>query len=421
MKFLKTTFTKARSNQFLTGSLVMFVGMMIANLGSYLYHLLMGRMLGPADYGVLASLISLLYLLGIPILALSLVIVKFVSAYKGQKKFGAIRRLFIMLTQKIFLFGIVWVLIFLLLTPFLTSFLHLKSSLPLVIVAAIAFITLFVSTNRGFLQGILRFGYLSSSIALEVGIKLCLAVFLVYLGFKVKGAIFAALVGVVVAYLFTNFFLKKFLKVNKGKDEVEWRPMIEYGLPVFFSILAFTSLYSTDVVLARHFLSAREAGYYASLAVMGKIVYYASYPIIMVMFPLVSERQANGREYKPLLSTSLGLVGIICLGIVGIYFLLPTLMIKILFGSAYLSAAKYLGLFGIFLSLHSLSFLLTNFCLSINQVKIVILPILAAFLQIILISLFHQNLWQVIWASIVVLAFLFCTQTLFYLYSTTKE
>lgn len=72
-------------NQLLVGSLVMFVGTMVANVGNYLYHLLMGRMLGPKGYGSLESVIAIIYLLFIFLIALSLVITKLVANLKGKK------------------------------------------------------------------------------------------------------------------------------------------------------------------------------------------------------------------------------------------------------------------------------------------------------------------------------------------------
>jgi O-antigen/teichoic acid export membrane protein len=68
------------SSQLISGSLVMTLGTAVAGVFNYLYHLFMGRMLGPVDYGILASLISLAYLLSVPTATLNLVIVKFVSA-----------------------------------------------------------------------------------------------------------------------------------------------------------------------------------------------------------------------------------------------------------------------------------------------------------------------------------------------------
>jgi len=119
MKILKRIF----SSQLISGSLVMGVGTVIGGGGNYLYHLLMGRMLGPIDYGILASLISLSYLLGIPMGTLGLVIVKFVSAFKGKKDFGSIGALFKIGFKKILPFSFLDALRYLGLIAFISSFL----------------------------------------------------------------------------------------------------------------------------------------------------------------------------------------------------------------------------------------------------------------------------------------------------------
>ena len=61
MKLIK----KLINHPLFSGSAIVFVGNMTANVVNYLYHLIMGRMLGPVEYGVLASLYSVLYLVGI--------------------------------------------------------------------------------------------------------------------------------------------------------------------------------------------------------------------------------------------------------------------------------------------------------------------------------------------------------------------
>ena len=401
MKILKRIF----SSQLISGSLVMGVGTVIGGGGNYLYHLLMGRMLGPIDYGILASLISLSYLLGIPMGTLGLVIVKFVSAFKGKKDFGSIGALFKIGFKKILPFSFLFLLIFLLLTPFVASFLHLPSILPYILILVVFFIGIFSTINRAVLQGLFRFGFLTLTGVVEVGLKLATALLLVILGFKVNGALGGILMGGVVGLLFT-FFPLRFLWGQKQKRELKTREMFNFALPVFFSTLAFTSLYTIDVILVRHFLPGVTSGLYAALSTLGKIILFISAPVISVAFPMISERHANGGKYRNLFLTGLGLVGVICLFLTGIYFLFPTLIIKLVFGKPYLSVAPFLGYFGIFLSLYSLSFLLVNFCLSIKKTKVVILPVIAAIFQIIFIWFFHQNFQQVIWISIAVTALL---------------
>jgi len=406
MKFFVSLLKKPFRNQLFAGSFVMMVGSLATGFGNYLYHLSMGRMLGPINYGVFASLISLLYLLSIPVGTLNLVVVKFVSTLKGQKKLGAVSSLFKIVNQKVFLLSLLMFLAYLALSPLLTSFLHFDSALPLLTVGLFALITVMTMINRAVLQGLLKFGYLSASNVLEVTIKLVFAVLLVAWGLEVGGALLALIIGGLAGYLFSLFPLKSLLLSKGEKNTIEGRKMVLFAIPVFLSTLAFTSLYTVDIILVRHFLPAQEAGFYSALATLGKIIYFVSLPIILVLFPMVAERHANGRHYQPLLLASSGLVGLVCLTITGVYFLFPGLMVSLLFGKDYLPAAPYLGLFGIYLSLYCLSFLLVSFYLSINKSRAVLLPVAAALLQIVLIAFFHQNLSQVINISIAVTALL---------------
>lgn len=406
MKFFVSLLKRSFENKLLAGSFIMMVGSLITGFGNYLYHLLMGRMLGPVDYGVLASLISLVYLLSIPVGTLNLVIVKFVSTLKGQKRLGEVGVLFQVVNQRVLIISLLGFLVYLGFSPLLASFLHLNSVLPLVIVGIFSLIAVMTMINRAVLQGLLWFGYLSASNILEVVLKLGLAVLLVIWGYQVYGALFAFIVGGAVSYVFSLFPLKSLLAVSGEKKTFDGRQMVTFAVPVFLSTIAFTSLYTADIILVRHFLPAQQAGFYSALATLGKIIYFVSLPVILVLFPMVAERHANGRHYKPLLLASSGLVGLVCLTITGVYFLFPGLMVSILFGRDYLPAAPYLGLFGIYLSLYCFSFLLVNFYLSINKSRAVLLPVAAALLQIVLIAFFHQNLGQVIWISIVVTALL---------------
>ena len=115
-------------------------GTLVGGVGGYVYHLLMGRMLGPADYGILASLISLVYLLGIPLGVLNLVVVKFVAGFKGKKDFDSIGSFFRIVNRKVLIFGLLLLLLILALTPLMSSFLHLDSFLPILLVLGFFFI-----------------------------------------------------------------------------------------------------------------------------------------------------------------------------------------------------------------------------------------------------------------------------------------
>ena len=99
----------------------------LANIGAYLYHLFMGRLLVPNDYGALQSLISLSNLLNVPIASMNTVVAKFVSRYVGRDEPQKIASLYYQLRKLFFIFLIIGGTVFLLFSDMIMNFLHLDS------------------------------------------------------------------------------------------------------------------------------------------------------------------------------------------------------------------------------------------------------------------------------------------------------
>ena len=73
------------SHPLFSGSAVMVVGSNLSSFLAYIYHLIIGRLLGPASYGELAAILSLIGLFAASFAFLGLVVIKFVSAAKKMK------------------------------------------------------------------------------------------------------------------------------------------------------------------------------------------------------------------------------------------------------------------------------------------------------------------------------------------------
>src|SRR6185436_10497139 len=76
----------------ISGSAILVVGSMAANVLNLIYQVVMGKVLNPEGYGVLLSLYSVLYILSIVPLSSSVSIVKFVSSAKDYKEKARIYR-----------------------------------------------------------------------------------------------------------------------------------------------------------------------------------------------------------------------------------------------------------------------------------------------------------------------------------------
>jgi len=84
--------------------------------------------------------------------------------------------------------------------------------------------------------------------------------------------------------------------------------MFSYAVPTFVTVLFLTSFTSTDVILVKHFFNSHDAGFYAGLSLIGKVIFYFTAPIPAVMFPLLVKRHATGKNFVNLFYLALILV-----------------------------------------------------------------------------------------------------------------
>lgn len=391
------------ANEFTThplfaGSFIMIFGSNAVNFLNYVYHLIMGRLLGPSNYGELAALFSLNGLLGIIPGSLSLVIIKYVSSSKTDEGIEDIVRWF---NKKVFLSAISLFLLIVVLAPYISSFLNIQNYLLIILTGSVFLFSIPALFNRSVLQGLLRFKQMVISVLAETGLKLILGVLFVYLGFSVGGAVGALVVGGWAGWILSRMAIVDYIK--KGQIRLpQIKQFFLYSVPVLIQSVAMTSIYSTDLILVKHFFSPHEAGIYASLSTLGKIIFFGTGPIGAVMFPLVAKKQSRGENYVKIFNYSLFLTIVASLTILTIYWLFPEIVIKTLYGPLYLEGANLLVWFGIFTTLFTLSSLYVSYNLSMGKTKVVVIPSIVAILQIIGIWIYHYNLMIVIIISVFV-------------------
>lgn len=404
------------SHPLFSGSMVMIIGNNLANAFQYLFHLLMGRMLGPSGYAELVSIFSISALLGMVPFSLGLVVVKFISGERNKNKIVSLAS---WIERKSFLFGLLVGILVLIASPFISNFLHISNTLLVSFVAPMFIVGIVTFFNRSTLQGLLKFRELVVNFLSEATLKVALAVLFVAMGYRVFGAILGSLLAGVVALLSTRKMLKGYL--GKIAVKPDFGALLRYSVPVLLMTISVTSLYSMDLVLVKHYFASYQAGIYSSLSTLGKIVFFAVSPINSVMFPLVSKRHARGQGFKKIFLYSFGITLALITGILVVYKFLPEVAITVLFGRDYLPGSSYLFLFGIFVGILALSTLLLNFFISLGKTKIVFAAVASATFQIIGISYFHQSLKSIILVSIFSVSILFSILLLYSIYEARRR
>ncbi|MFA6073832.1 MAG: oligosaccharide flippase family protein [Candidatus Woesearchaeota archaeon] len=399
-----------------SGSAIMFVGNMGANVINYAYHLIMGRLLGPVGYGILASLYSILYLVSIIPSSASVSIVKFISSAKDNELYSVYETI----RKFIFKLAIVLALLVIVISPAISKFLHIDNIVPVLLIAPILFFSLITLVNQSTLQGLLKFSGFVIPVLISSLSKLLIGVALILIGWSIFGAMSAIVIGAVLAYLYSFSYIKKHIVKTKVKT-INLKPFLKYSGPVLLQSLAFTSIFTVDVILAKHFLDPFSAGIYAALSTLGKIIFFATSPIASTMFPVISKRKAQNQGYMKVFIASFLITLAIAVVITLFYFLFPNLAIGVLYGKDYLSAKTDLVWMGMFMIFYSLSNLLVNFFLSIGKVKIVFIPLVGALIQAIIIWFYHNNITNIIHVSLFTTFIMFICLSLYTGYNLYHE
>lgn len=395
-----------------SGSAIMFAGNMGANVINYGYHLIMGRVLGPVEYGILSSLYSILYLVSIIPSSASISIVKFISSAKDDQIYSVYSQIM----KIIFKLSIVMSFIILISSTLIAKFLHIDNILSIILLSPILFLSLLTLVNQATSQGLIKFvGHIVPTL-ISSALKFLLGLIFVYIGWAVQGAMLAIAIGALISFVYSYKFIKKHIPRTK-LITVDLKPFIKYSGPVLLQSLAFTSIFTVDVMLVKHFLDPFSAGIYAALSTLGKIIFFATSAISTTMFPVVSKRISLKQEYKKIFLLSLLATFSIAFVITCFYWLFPNIAIGILYGKDYLSAKNELVLMGIFMLFYTQSHLIVNFFLSIGKIRIVIIPLLAALIQIVIIWFNHYSINQIVKVSLTVTVLMFICLSLYTIYN----
>jgi O-antigen/teichoic acid export membrane protein len=391
-------FKKILSNDLNKGIIILFITINIFNFLNFVFHFSTARLLGPADYGVLAVLMAIVNIYGVPAEAIQNMITKYSSKFNSKKEYGKIK--FLMgksLRKSLRIASYVFIFLFIL-TFFLSWFLKISFWLIL-FTNLIIFFSFSIPTIRGVLQGRKKFLQLGMSMVIESGLKLFFALSFIVFGFKVFGAIGGMLMGIFAGLIFSLYFNKDLL--NKKEEETSFNGIYLRSVKYFVVTFVVLLFFSLDIIFARKFFSAEIAGQYAVLSMLGKMIYFSTLAVGKTMFPLTSEKSGNGKESFKLFKKSLGIIIVLCAIVLIFYAFFPEMIIKILYGKQYLSMANFLIFSGISLTFLSLTNLILIYGLSTNRLKNPYYLFIFLAIEILLFYLFHSTILEYILAFMV--------------------
>lgn len=375
-------------------------GLMMAAIGllvqflHYLYQLSMSILLSPAQFATLYSLFSIFIIIQWLPQSLQAPITKFVSTFKAQGKIGKVNYLWRFSLKRTLLIGSGVFAVLAAISPLVSGILHIDNSLYPIILFSSFILAFSTPVNFGILRGLQRFVALGFTNTLRSALRLCLAfVFVYFLGMGIYGGLLAIVIAYCVAFSVTMYLLKGLSTVDSEKFEVT--VLKSYANYALLALVLFAILTHIDVVLARHYLGADDAGNYSAISVLGRVALFAPAGIAIAMFPKTSELFETGRVHGPLLKKAMSYVLFIGGGIIILYWLFPGFMADFVLRGKYPFVKSYLFRYGLAMLFFAVSNLLITYYLSLNQTRKVVYTLLTvAILHVGLIALFHSSIAQ---------------------------
>jgi O-antigen/teichoic acid export membrane protein len=287
----------------LSGSAVMLLSSMFVGCMNLIYNFAVAHKLGAERYGHASVVYTLLMLLSSITLSFQLLCSKFVARTDSSAEKIAIYHLL----HRWSWFCSVWVGLLLgLASGAISGYLNLPSGRLIWLLGAAIVFYVPLGARRGFMQGTYAFRRLAVNFALEVTVKLLGALALMT-PFAAQGVVMAIAASVVVAY-FAGFPNQQSIEDIPGTTV---RPGVGEGVQAVTFFIGQVIINNVDIVLVKHFFDATQAGVYAAIALVGRVVYMLSWSVVSSMFPFSAGIRSGEKGGYTVLTTALGLVAVI--------------------------------------------------------------------------------------------------------------
>lgn len=380
---------------FLSGATVLFISMTVVNAGNYLYNLILGRWLGPVAFADLSLIVTLMLMVTFVTATFQLTTAKFAASYSAENSPSSITAMRDWLGKLAWGGGVVAMLIIAGGASLWQSFFNSASAWPFVLLGVGIPVYFAQGIDRGILQGQMRFGLLAWSYLIEMLVRLGVGLGLVALGFSVIGAT----MGITLSFVATWVIARSGVvgMVKEGVISADARKAITlFAWPVVIVQVSQILINNSDILIVKRFFAPEEAGLYAALALIGRVVFFATWSVVTTLFPIVAQKHQKQEAHRHLLWIGLGLVLAVSAGIVGATVLFPELIVTLLFGDAYLEIAALLWLYALATMLYALANVVVNYHLSIDSHAGTYLATAAGVVQVVMLWLFHDSLRQVV-------------------------
>lgn len=388
-KLLKKT--KRLPSQMLTEAGFLIFAGMFTNVINFLYNTFLSRNVKIEHFGVLSIAGNFLFVMSIPLAALSRT-VTYKAAYMIGEKNTIVRNFWLKVRKNTFLISAGVALIWASLTPLLKRYFNIDDSFVFLIYIPVFIAAATGSIDGGYINGNLKFKIYGYSLILESLSKYIFTLIFFYTG-KENLIVSAVPISVSISAIFIYLTARRITGETEKETIVFPKDFFRHSLLIKFSVVSFLTF---DVFLAKHYLNPTDAGYYALIALVGKMIYFVGSMFSQFIAPLAGKEAGEKKESA---ITLYSIIGAISLSTFIVYLglgLFGHIFAPLLFGDKIRDISYLLPIYGLGITAFSIASSIISFYQIKDRKEFTYIALFFAFLQLLLMYKYHANIDQLV-------------------------
>jgi len=390
---VRTLRSERSHSAILSGSMVLLIGAVVVGAFNFGYNVLVARLLGPAAFGHASAAVTLFMLVSAITLSFQLVCAKFMAMNETQ---GARVAVYQSLRRRSWTVGILLAAAIAAGSAPIARYLNLPTPWIVLLLAFGMAFYVPLGAKRGALQGTCAFPRLTLNFVLEAVVKFAAALALVLLGYGVLGA-----VGAITASVILAFYLLPLGAQFRCAPQAALPASVREGMQAIVFFVGQVIINNIDILLVKHFFQPQQAGLYAAVALVGRVLYFASWQVVSAMFPISAGTRA--KHGASVLAVPLLLVVSIAVAFIVLLSAFPGSIVHFVFGAGFREAEPLLSLYAAATGCYALSVVLMAYEMSRRIANTGWLQLVFSGLLVLGISLFHATLREVVVVQVVLM------------------
>jgi len=407
-------------------SIYIFVILIISKLLNYGYKIVIARKFGSETFGIFSlALIIISIATGILLLGLPDALVRYISFYIGKKQPSKIKAILKNSFILVSLSSLVALIFYFLFSDFIGIIIFKKPELSFylkILSLSIPF-TLFFYILLSLMRAKEKIGLNSflNNVVLN-SFKLILLFLFIYLGFSEFSILYSYVLSLLGVLLLTIYFSKKDLSeifksksLNRRENRKILFEVLKYSWPLIFTSLIFNIYYWIDALVIGYFRESSAVGLYSAASTLIYLFAISQDLFIQLFFPMVARNHSENKRdvVREITKQVTKWMYLINLPLLFLMLIFPGILVKIFFGSEYISVASDLvRILSIGAVISSLNGIIINLLIIKGRTKLVLLDFsFFALLNLILdsVMILKFGLAGVAWATVISMTLLTLT------------